>query len=318
MRILVTGAAGFIGSHTTRALLADGHEVVGLDDLSTGHRRNLPATRSGWSFVHGDIRDPAVCGRAMAGADAVVHLAGRNSVPRSIADPRSALEVNVMGGLNLLEAAREAGVTRFVHASSSSVYGDDPALPKVETQGRRPLSPYAASKASFEHLAFAWASVWGLSTVGLRFFNVFGPRQDPAGAYAAVVPLFVTSALEGRRPTIHGDGSQTRDFTYVDNVVHAIRGAIHASEEASGQVFNVACGQRISVLGLWRRIASEAGAQQAPVFGPARTGDMPHSLADIRAAQRLLGFDPLVSFDEGIRRTVAWYRAADGQVLRAN
>jgi UDP-N-acetylglucosamine 4-epimerase len=309
MRILVTGAAGFIGSHTTRALIADGHEVVGLDDLSTGHLRNLPTPAGRWAFVHGDIRDPAICAAAMRDAEAVVHLAGRNSVSRSLVEPRSAMEVNVMGGFNLLEAARAECVGRFIYASSSSVYGDDPALPKVETQLRRPLSPYAASKASFEHCARAWAVSWGLHTVGLRFFNVFGPRQDPAGAYAAVVPRFTEAALNRERPLIHGDGSFSRDFTYVANVVHAVRLSLSAPDRAAGSVLNVACGGRVSVLDLWQAIAREAGFDAEPHFGPERTGDMPHSHADIGEARGLLGFEPVVPFDEGIRQTVAWYRA---------
>lgn len=309
MRILVTGAAGFIGSHVTRALLLDGHEVVGLDDLSTGHRHNLPEGEARWRFLHGDVRDFDACETAARGATAVVHLAGRNSVPRSIAEPRSAIEVNVGGGLNLLEAARAHGVARFVYASSSSVYGADPSLPKTEQQLRHPLSPYAASKASFEHLAQAWSASWGLQTVGLRFFNVFGPRQDPAGAYAAVVPRFVTAALDRERPLIHGDGSFTRDFTYVDNVVRAVGLAIDSPPTTSGAIVNVACGGRVSVLDLWRSVAKEAGFDGDPRFGPARAGDMPHSQADIREARRLLGFEPVVSFEEGIRRTVQWYRA---------
>lgn len=317
MRVLVTGAAGFIGSHITRALLADGHEVTGLDDLSTGHLRNLPEDSPRWTFVLGDIRDPATCEAATRSADAVVHLAGRNSVPRSLADPRSALEVNVVGGFNLLEAARAAQVRRFVYASSSSVYGDDPSLPKVETQLRRPLSPYAASKASFEHLARAWWASWGLSTVGLRFFNVFGPRQDPAGDYAAVVPRFVDAALNRERPLIHGDGGYTRDFTFVDNVVHAVRLSIAAPQEASGAVVNVACGSRVSVLDLWNAIAREAAYDGEPHFGPARTGDMPHSQADIHEARRLLGFEPVVPFAEGVRRTVAWFQAQRAEVTDA-
>lgn len=317
MRVLVTGAAGFIGSHVTRALVIDGHEVVGLDDLSTGHRHNLPTSAPAWRFVLGDVRDPATCDAAMQGVSAVVHLAGRNSVPRSLADPRSALEVNVVGGFNLLEAARAAEVSRFVFASSSSVYGDDPTLPKVELQRRRPLSPYAASKASFEHFAHAWSASWGLHTVGLRFFNVFGPRQDPAGAYAAVVPRFVESALTRERPVIHGDGSFTRDFTYVDNVVHAVRRSLVAPDDASGAVLNVACGGRVSVLELWRAVAREAGFDAEPRFVPARTGDMPHSQADIGEARRLLGFEPVVDFDEGVRRTVAWFVAERQEVAHA-
>jgi UDP-N-acetylglucosamine 4-epimerase len=315
MRVVVTGAAGFIGSHVTRALLADGHEVVGLDDLSTGHRANLPDGAPGWRFVHGDVRDGSVCAMALEGAGAVVHLAGRGSVPRSIADPRSALEVNVVGGFNLLEAARAAGVGRFVYASSSSVYGDHPALPKRESQLRRPLSPYAASKAAFEHFATAWSSCWGLSTVGLRFFNVFGPRQDPAGAYAAVVPRFVEAALERRSPIIHGDGSFTRDFTHVENVVHALRRSLMAPD-VGGAVLNIACGGRVSVLDLWRKISQEAGFDGEPRCGPPRPGDMPHSEADIGEARRLLGFEPVVPLDEGIRQTVAWYRAQRAAVAR--
>jgi nucleoside-diphosphate-sugar epimerase len=245
----------------------------------------------------------------MQGVTGVVHLAGRNSVPRSLADPQSAVEVNIVGGFNLLQAARAAGVHRFVYASSSSVYGDDLSLPKIETQFRQPLSPYAATKAAFEHLAGAWATAWGLPTIGLRFFNVFGPRQSPKGAYAAVVPRFVTAALSGERPTIFGDGSFSRDFTYVANVVHAVQCALAAPDEAAGTILNVACGGRVSVLALWEAIAQEAGVDTAPHFAPTRTGDMPHSQADITEARRLLGFEPVVTFEDGIRRTVRWFQA---------
>jgi nucleoside-diphosphate-sugar epimerase len=310
MRVLVTGAAGFIGSHVTRALLDDGFVVRGLDDLSTGHLRNLPPPAPEWEFLRGDIRDPEACSDAMRDVDLVLHLAGRNSVPRSLEDPRSAIEVNVVGGLNLLEAARTVGVRRFIFASSSSVYGDDPRLPKTEGQLPRPLSPYAASKASFEHLARAWTASWGLHTVGLRFFNVFGPRQDAASAYAAVVPRFVEAALSGDRPTIHGDGSFSRDFTHVDNVVHALRLALDAPQTAAGSVLNVACGGRITVLDLWRAIANAAGFDGDPNFAPARNGDMPHSNADIEEAGRVLGYSPVVEFESGIAQTVAWYRSA--------
>ena len=310
MRVLVTGAAGFIGSHVTRGLLANGFDVRGLDDLSTGHLRNLPTPARGWEFLRGDIRDAGVCTDAMRDVGAVVHLAGRNSVPRSLVDPRSAIEVNVLGGLNLLEAARAGGVPRFVFASSSSVYGDDRTLPKTERQLPRPLSPYAASKASFEHLARAWAASWGMHTLGLRFFNVFGPRQDAGSAYAAVVPRFVEAALSGDRPVIQGDGSFSRDFTHVDNVVLAVRLALDAPAEAAGSVLNVACGGRITVLDLWRAIARAAGFDGDPDFAPARIGDMPHSNADIAEARRVLGYSPVLGFDEGIAQTVAWYRSA--------
>ena len=306
MRILVTGAAGFIGSHVTRALLSSGHHVVGLDDLSTGFERNLPHAEEGWRFVRGDIRSAQVCLEATEGVDAVVHLAARNSVPRSINDPRSAYEVNVLGSLNLMEAARAHGVKRFVYASSSSVYGDDPALPKRESQRLRPLSPYAASKAGLEHAATAWSTVWGLHTVGLRFFNVFGPRQNPEGPYAAVVPCFLRAAFEGRERTIHGDGSVSRDFTHVANVVHAIGLAVVSSTVPGGEVMNVACGGRVTVRELWEAIARETGAATTPVFGPSRPGDMPHSQADIGRARELLGYAPVIGFHEGIQATVAW------------
>jgi UDP-N-acetylglucosamine/UDP-N-acetylgalactosamine 4-epimerase len=308
MKILVTGAAGFIGSHLTRALLEEGFEVRGLDDLSTGHERNLPKAQEGWSFVKGDIRLESVCVSAAEGMDAVVHLAGRNSVPRSIADPRSAMEVNVMGGFNLLEAARSHGCSRFIHASSSSVYGDDPSLPKLEEQKQRPLSPYAASKASFEHIASAWTKSWGMHTVGLRFFNVFGPRQDPDSAYAAVVPLFIRAALDDSRAKIYGDGTRSRDFTHVSNVVHAIRLSLDAPEDAAGEVFNIACGGRITVLGLWEAIAEYAGCKKQPIFMDPRPSDMPHSQAGIEKAQAKLGYSPVTEFDEGINGTVEWYR----------
>lgn len=308
MHILVTGAAGFIGSHLTRELLAEGHRVTGLDDLSTGHRRNLP-TGVEWRFILGDIRSPEVCNAAMADVQAVVHLAGRNSVPRSLVDPRSALEVNVMGGFHLLQAARHHGVKRFVYASSSSVYGDDPSLPKREGQLPRPLSPYAASKGAFEQVARAHGLSFGMHTLGLRFFNVFGARQDPHGPYAAVVPRFAECALTGVPPTIHGDGLQSRDFTHVGNVVHGIRLALDANDAASGEVVNLGAGGRVTVLDLWEAIRDLTGTSAQPHFGPSRAGDMPHSHADITRARELLGYVPTVRFAEGLHRTVAAYRS---------
>ena len=311
MHVLVTGAAGFIGSHLTRALLSEGHRVTGLDDLSTGHRRNLP-TDPTWRFILGDIRSPELCNAAMEDVDAVVHLAGRNSVPRSLDDPHSALEVNVMGGFHLLQAARHHGVRRFTYASSSSIYGDDPALPKREEQLPRPLSPYAASKGAFEQVARAHGLSFGMHTLGLRFFNVFGARQDPHGPYAAVVPRFVEAALANVPPTIHGTGLQSRDFTHVDNVIHGIRLALEAGDAASGEVVNLAAGGRVTVLALWEAIRDLTGSHADPVFGPSRAGDMPHSHADITRAHQLLGYAPLVSFGDGLRRTVEAYR---GQLL---
>lgn len=309
MNILVTGAAGFIGSHVTRALLKEGFLVRGLDDLSTGHARNLPENESNWDFIEGDIRSEQICSQAVNGIDVIVHLAGRNSVPRSIRDPKSAMEVNVMGGFNLLEAARQQGCARFIHASSSSVYGDNPSLPKCESHSRNPLSPYAASKASFEHVASAWAKSWGIHTVGLRFFNVFGARQDPDSPYAAVIPLFIQAARTNTRPTIYGKGKRTRDFTHVSNIVHGIRLGLDAPEEASGEVFNIACGGRISLLELWDAIASATGSKQKPIFTNPRKGDMPHSQASIHKAQTMLGYTPITDFDTGIRETVAWYQS---------
>ena len=309
MNILVTGAAGFIGSHVTRSFLEEGFFVRGLDDLSTGHARNLPKKYDNWEFVEGDIRNTQICSQAVSGIDAIVHLAGRNSVPRSIRDPKSAMEVNIMGGFNLLEAAREHGCSRFIHASSSSVYGDSPTLPKCESHSRNPLSPYAASKASFEHIASAWAKSWGMHTVGLRFFNVFGARQDPDSPYAAVIPLFIQAAQTKTRPTIYGKGKRTRDFTHVSNIVHGIRLSLDAPEDASGEVFNIACGGRISLLELWDAIASATGADQKPIFAKPRQGDMPHSQASIEKAKTMLGYTPVIDFDTGIRKTVAWYQA---------
>lgn len=308
MKVVVTGAAGFIGSHITRTLLAHNYAVVGLDDLSTGHLHNLPEAQEGWTFINGDIRDRDVCLEALDGADAVVHLAGRNSVPRSLKDPDSALAVNIMGGFNLLECARKFGCKRFIYASSSSVYGDDPRLPKEESHKLKPLSPYASSKASFEHLASAWHSSFGLHTIGLRFFNVFGARQDPDSDYAAVVPLFIRAALEKKQPKIYGDGTRTRDFTHVSNIAHAIRLCIQSADNTAGDVYNIACGGRITILDLWNSIAASAGSSYAPIFMAERPGDMPHSQANYDQAHQKLGFSPVTTFDDGIRQTVEWYR----------
>jgi UDP-N-acetylglucosamine/UDP-N-acetylgalactosamine 4-epimerase len=293
-----------------RRLLHRGHDVCGLDDLSTGHLRNLPGDAiPGWEFVHGDIRESNTCRDAVRGSDAVVHLAARNSVPSSLADPRSALEVNVLGTFELLEACREEGDLRFVFASSSSAYGDDPHFPKHEGARLLPRSPYAATKASGEQLIRAWARCWGVKAIGLRFFNVFGPRQDPDRPYSAVIPLFIKAALNGVPATIHGDGTQSRDFTYVDNVVRGVECALEAPARSFGEVYNIACGDSVELMRVHTAIGELLGGPIPPVHAPPRAGDVPHSQADITAARRDLHYETEVPFEEGIERTVEWYRS---------
>jgi UDP-glucose 4-epimerase len=309
--VLVTGGAGFIGSHLVERLLADGHAVRVLDNFSSGSRANLPfADRYGAALtvIEGDIRDGATVARAMAGVSVVFHQAAMRSVPRSVADPLGANEHNVTGTLNVLQAARQADVPRVVYASSSSVYGDRPDLPKREDQPPAPISPYAVSKAAGEQYAAVWSRLYGVETVGLRYFNVFGPRQDPASEYAAVIPRFILWALRGEPLQIHGDGEQSRDFTYVDNVVQAnlLAGRV---DGVGGEVFNVGCGARISLLDIAARLESSLGRRLERRHGPARPGDVRHTLADIDKAKRLLGYSPLVGFDEGFRQTLAFFQA---------
>jgi UDP-N-acetylglucosamine 4-epimerase len=322
---LVTGAAGFIGSHLVEELLRLDQRVAGLDDLATGSRRNLAAVRDAvspaqagrFTFHEGDIRDPAACARAIQGADLVLHQAALGSVPRSIEDPLRSHDVNVTGFLRVLAAAREAGVRRVVYASSSSVYGDHPALPKAEPAVGRPLSPYAASKHADELYAAAFACCYGLELVGLRYFNVFGPRQDPAGPYAAVVPVWFAALLEGREVRIHGDGETSRDFCYVDNVVQAnLLAATSGDPEAPGRVFNVACGARTTLAELFLLIRAEVGRidpralARTPVHDAPRAGDVRHSLADIEAARRILGYAPTHGVRQGLASAAAWYAAS--------
>lgn len=311
MRVLVTGGAGFIGSHVVEALLGEGHEVVVLDDLSMGRLANLPEREPRLEVFVGSIVDSGLCDRAARHADAVVHLAARNSVPRSLAEPRPTVDVNVMGSLNVLEAARAAGVSRVLYASSSSVYGADPRLPKREDQSLAACSPYAATKASLEQLAQAWTRGLGLPTVGLRYFNVFGPRQRPQSPYAAVVPRFVEACLRGGEAVIYGDGAQTRDFTYVGNVVAANLCALVAGEACFGRVYNIAVGGRVSVRTVYEAIAALLECERSPRYEARRPGDMLHSQADAEAAVRDLGWKPSVSFEEGLRRTVDWYVARE-------
>ena len=306
MTVVVTGGAGFIGSSLVRALLAAGEQVRVLDDLSTGRRANLDGLLGEVELLVGDVREPARTRRALRRAEVVYHLAALPSVARSVAEPRASHSVNAEGTLNLLLAARDQGVRRVVYASSSSVYGDTPVLPKHEDMPVAPRSPYAASKLAGEGYCRAFAHAFGLETVSLRFFNVFGPRQDPASQYAAVVPRFVTRMLAGQPPQIRGDGGQTRDFTFVANAVHACRLAA-AAPAASGEACNVGCDQRISVLDLVELLNQLLGTALEPVFAPPRPGDVRDSQAAIGKAERLLGYRPLVAVQAGLARTVEWF-----------
>jgi UDP-glucose 4-epimerase len=307
---LVTGGAGFIGSHLVERLLRDGARVRVLDNFSTGSRAFLPFAGEfpdTLEIVEGDIRDLPAVEAAAAGARAIFHQAAMRSVPRSVQDPLGANANNVTGTLHVLEAARRAGVRRVVYASSSSVYGDRPELPKREDQRPAPISPYAVSKAAGEQYAAVWSRLFGVETVGLRYFNVFGPRQDPASEYAAVIPRFVLWALSGQPLEVHGDGTQSRDFTYIDNVVEANLLAAQAPG-VGGEVFNVGCGERISLLAIVETLERDLGRPLARRHTPGRAGDVPHTLADVGKAKRLLGYTPAVGFDEGFRRTIAYFR----------
>jgi len=307
---LVTGGAGFIGSNLCETLLRLGFTVRCLDDLSNGKQANadLFLCDPNYSFIQGDIRDLATCHRACAGVDYVLHQAAWGSVPRSIEMPLLYEEINIKGTLNMLEAARQAGVKRFVYASSSSVYGDEPNLPKTEGREGNLLSPYALTKKVDEDYAKLYSRLYGLETVGLRYFNVFGRRQDPNGAYAAVIPKFIQLMLKDQQPTIHGDGQQSRDFTYIENVIEANLKACIATSAASGEAFNVAYGGREVLIDITRHISSALGKDIEPIFGPVRAGDIRHSHADISKARRLLGYDPDWSFERGIAAAIEWYK----------
>jgi UDP-glucose 4-epimerase len=304
---LVTGGAGFIGSHIVQELVRRGERLRVLDNFSTGRRENIAPFLEHIELVEGDLRDLPTVRRAVEGVDYVLHQAALASVPRSVADPLASNSANVTGTLHLLVAARDAEVKRVVYASSSSAYGDSPTLPKQEDMPTAPKSPYAVSKLAGEHYCRAFTEVYGLETVSLRYFNVFGPRQDPASQYAAVVPLFITAMLQGEPPTVHGDGLQSRDFTYVANVVHANLLATTAPGVA-GRVFNIACGQRYTLLDLIAILDEIVDAHVTPVHTDPRSGDVRHSLADVTAAQEALGYRAEVDFGEGLRRTVGWYR----------
>jgi nucleoside-diphosphate-sugar epimerase len=304
---LVTGGAGFIGSHLAEALLLRGHRVTVVDNLSTGALRNLEPVASQVTFIEGDLADPLVCRRVTRGVDYILHQAAIPSVPRSIEDPITSHRANVDGTLHLLAAAAEAGVKRLVFAGSSSVYGDQVELPKHEDMPPRPLSPYALQKLVGEQYCRLFTALYGFETVTIRYFNVFGPRQSPTSAYSGVISRFAHAHLEGRRPVIYGDGGQTRDFTYVSNVVDAVLKACDAGGVA-GQVVNVATGSRVSLNELLTILNRLLGTSIAPCYEAARAGDVRDSQADITRARALLGYEPGVLLDEGLRRTLDWFR----------
>ena len=308
---LVTGGAGFIGSNLCEAILGLGYRVRCLDDLSTGKQRNVDmfADDPQYEFIKGDIKDLETCMKACEGVDYVLNEAAWGSVPRSIEMPLFYCMNNIMGTLNMLEAARQKGVKKFVYASSSSVYGDEPVLPKKEGREGNLLSPYAVSKRADEEWAKQYTRHYGLDTYGLRYFNVFGRRQDPDGAYAAVIPKFIRQLLRGETPVINGDGKQSRDFTYIDNVIEANLKACLADHDAAGEAYNVAYGGREYLIDIYYGLTKALGIDVEPKFGPDRAGDIKHSNADISKAREKLGYDPDWSFEKGIKEAIDWYKA---------
>lgn len=307
MDVLVTGGAGFIGSNLVRSLAGSGDRVRVLDDLSTGSEENLRDVEGSLEVLIGDVRDAETVRQAMLGVEVAFHLAALPSVARSVASPVTVNEVNVGGTLTVLLAARDEGTRRVVYASSSSVYGDTPTLPKHEDMPVNTLSPYAASKFAGEAYCRAFSRVYGLETVSLRFFNVFGPRQDPSSEYAAVIPLFATRMLSGQAPLVFGDGGQSRDFTYVDNAIQACHLAASAGPQAVGEAMNIGCGERISIRYLVEALGEILGTRLDPQFTSPRPGDVRHSEAAITKARDLLGYQPLVDVREGLARTVSWF-----------
>lgn len=306
---LVTGGAGFIGSSIAEALLAKGERVRILDDFSTGRRQNLETLKGDVEVIEGTMLDAETVARAMKGVEVVFHQAAIPSVARSVEEPAVSMLANVQGTTVVLDTARRSGVRRVVFAASSSAYGDTPTLPKIETMPSAPLSPYAVSKLTGEQLMTVFAKLYGLETVSLRYFNVFGPRQDPNSQYAAVIPNFIKAALRRERPKIFGDGEQTRDFCFIDNTVSANLLAATTSKKLSGEVVNIACGERISLNTLLEHIGREAGYRLEPEYLPARKGDVRDSLASIDAARALLGYEPKVKVGEGLARTFAAFEA---------
>ncbi|OEZ03062.1 UDP-glucose 4-epimerase [[Butyribacterium] methylotrophicum] len=309
-KFLITGGAGFIGSNLCEALLKRGHFVRCLDDLSTGKAENIQPflENSNFEFIKGDIRDLDTCMNACKNIDYVSHQAAWVSVPRSIEMPLVYEEINIKGTLNMLEAARQNNVKKFVYASSSSVYGDEPTLPKKEGREGNLLSPYALTKRTNEEYARLYTELYGLETIGFRYFNVFGRRQDPDGAYAAVIPKFVSSLLYNIAPKINGDGTQSRDFTYIENVIEANLKGMQAPREAAGEAFNIAYGGQVNLNELYQKLSELLGKKIEPVYGPERAGDIKHSNADIDKARKFLKYAPEYSFERGIELTIAWYR----------
>lgn len=313
MRILITGGAGFIGANLAEVLLyrPEVSLVRVLDNLATGNLKNIEAFQSDikFEFVQGDIRDYATCLAACEGIDLLSHQAALGSVPRSIKDPVTTNEVNISGTLNMFTAAKESGIKRIVYAASSSTYGDHQGLPKTEDIIGAPLSPYAVTKYVNELYAKVYASVYGTQLIGLRYFNIFGPKQDPAGAYAAVIPLFMKAVLDNEPPTINGTGEHSRDFTYVDNAVQANVAALLTDNlEAVNQVYNIACGEQTTLNDVFQYIKEIAGSDLAPKYAPEREGDVKHSLADINKARTLLNYSPGIKIREGLKTTFEWYR----------
>ena len=309
MRILVTGGAGFIGSHLVESLVRSRHRVRVLDNFFSGSRANLAAVRDEVEVIRGDCADASTARRAVRGVEVIFHEAAVPSVARSVADPALSHRANVDATLTMLLAARDAGVRRFIYAGSSSVYGNSPRLPKTEAMPTRPLSPYAVGKLTGEHYVGLFATLFGMETLTLRYFNVFGPRQTADSPYSGVIGRFATALLRGRRPVIYGDGRQSRDFTYVENVVEANRLALEAPR-VRGEAINVANGRRVSLRRLLRAMAAIAGRPPVAIHRPARPGDVRHSLADIRLARRRLGYRPRVDLVAGLRPTMDWYRRA--------
>ncbi|HOK27284.1 MAG TPA: SDR family oxidoreductase [Bacteroidales bacterium] len=315
-KVLVTGGAGFIGSNLIDSLLAEGNYVVCLDNFSTGKRKNIEKflINKNFRLIEGDIRDLSVCREALRGIEIVFHQAALGSVPRSIADPVSATDVNVGGFVKMLYASVEAGVKRFIYAASSSTYGDNHDLPKVEERIGNPLSPYAVTKFADELFAKVFSTVYGIDVIGLRYFNVFGPKQDPEGAYAAVIPKFILQLMRHERPVINGDGTISRDFTYVENIVQVNHlAAVVEDREALNQVYNVACGESNTINRLYEIIREELSRYDRevlniePVYGPERKGDIRHSLASVEKVRRLLGYNPTHYIKEGMKETIGWF-----------
>ena len=313
---LVTGGAGFIGSNLVEELVKRGEQVRVLDNFSTGRRENIAPWKNDIEIVEGTIVDPETCARCMEGVDFVLHQGAMPSVPKSVEFPVESNEANVIGTLNVLLAARDAKVKRVVYAASSSAYGDTPTLPKIETMPPNPMSPYAVQKYTGEMYMRVFHQVYGLETVALRYFNIFGPRQDPTSQYSAVIPKFICAILDGKQPTIFGDGTQSRDFTYIDNVVEANIAACHASSECAGKLLNMACGDRIDLNKLVQVINEALGTNLDPKYDPTRVGDVKHSQADISAAKKYIGYEPKVLFPEGIMKTIDWYKSNASQFAK--